>query len=181
MVASFRRGRNKRVCAALPNVTTKVTSPDEGSVDDLYDINDSFTASLGSVPGLIYGIMHSTPMGAIRESLRSEVGPQQHRADVQNFLAVGAEMLLNFLIFPTNEVQEVSSYYENSFMLPGALGYGLAMPESNSDALIAPTDMPLLIELSRVGRTDTYEIIANAYDGVAIRETARARGLRTVA
>ena len=149
------------------------------SVDDLYDVIDSFMDSVGD-PGQLFGLFRPFTLQAIRDSLRSEVGPQKERPDVQAFLAKGAEMLLGILMFPSTKVTSAASKYENAVMAAGAIAYDIAMPQAQlggNTPVAQPTDMPLLIEIERSAGSDTYKIIANGYDGQAIREQARIRGL----
>ncbi|HEX4935113.1 MAG TPA: hypothetical protein VFV33_18140, partial [Gemmatimonadaceae bacterium] len=115
-----------------------------------------------------------------RDSLRSEVGPQKERPDVQAFLAKGAEMLLGILCFPSTKITTAAGKYENAVMAAHAIAYDVAMPGPalGGNAVIAqPSDMPLLIEVERDASRDVWQIVANGYDGVAIREQARSRGL----
>lgn len=179
MVDSFRAGRMGALATAIAGASTNITSAGTGSVDDLYDIIDSFTTSTGD-PGMLVGMLHPFTMASIRDSLRSEVGPLQQRADVQAFLAKGAEMLLGMLCFPSTKVTNAASKHENAFMAAGAVAYSIAMPQANiggNQIVAQPSDMPLLIEVERSAGSDTYKIIANGYDGLAIREQARIRGL----
>lgn len=179
MVESFRAGRMGALATAVAGATTNITSSGTGSVDDLYDVIDSFTASTGD-PGPLFGMLHPFTMASIRDSLRSEVGPVSQRADVQAFLAKGAEYLLGILCFPSTKITNSASKHENAIMAAGAIAYSMAMPQGaigGNQIVSQPTDMPLLIEVERAGGSDTYKIIANGYDGLAIREPARIRGL----
>lgn len=179
MVNSFRAGRMGMLATAIAGATTNVTSAGTGSVDDLYDVIDSFTDAVGD-PGILLGCFRPFTLQSIRDSLRSEVGPQKERPDVQAFLARGAEMLLGVLCFPSTKVTSAASKYENAVMAPGALAYDVARPKAmlgGNHVVAAPTDMPLMIELERNASRDVWEIVANGYDGIAIREQARIRGL----
>jgi len=179
MVGSFRAGRMGALATAVAAATTNVTSAGTGDVDDLYDVIDSFTASTGD-PGPLVGMLHPVTMASIRDSLRSEVGPGENRADFQAFLAKGAEMLLGILCFPSTKITTNAGKYENAVMAAGAVAYSIAMPQAalgGNQIVSQPSDMPLLIEVERSAGTDTYKIVANGYDGLAIREQARIRGL----
>lgn len=179
MVESFRAGRMGALGTAVAAATTNITSAGTGSVDDLFDCIDSFTSTAGD-PGQLVGMLHPFTMQSIRDSLRSEVGPVSHRADVQAFLAKGAELLCGILIIPSLKITNAASKHENAIMAAGAIAYSIAMPAGNigGNAIVAqPSDMPLSIEVERAAGTDTYKIIANGYDGLAIREPARIRGL----
>ncbi|MBM4369920.1 MAG: hypothetical protein FJ102_27170 [Deltaproteobacteria bacterium] len=179
MVDSFRAGRMGALGTALAGASTNVTSTGTGSIDDLYDVIDSFTASVGD-PGQLFGMLHPVTLSSIRDSLRSEVGPQKERPDIQAFLAKGAEMLLGILCMPSTKITTAAGKYENAIMAPGAIAYGIAQPQrmlGGNVVVAAPTDMPLLIELERDASRDVWQIVANGYDGLAIREQARVRGL----
>lgn len=179
MLDSFRAGRMGALGTAVAAATTNITSAGTGSIDDLYDVIDSFTASTGD-PGPLFGMFHPFTMASMRDTLRSEVGPLAQRADIQAFLAKGAEPLLGILCFPSVKVTNAASKHENAVMAAGAIAYSIAMPQAalGGNAIVSqPTDMPLLIEVERAAGTDTYKIIANGYDGLAIREQARIRGL----
>lgn len=179
MVDSFRAGRMGALATAVAGASTNITSSGTGSVDDLYDVIDSFTTSTGD-PGQLFGMLHPFTMASIRDSLRSEVGPVAQRADVQALLAKGAEMILGILVVPSTKITNSASKHENAIMAPGAVAYSIAMPQSamgGNQIVAQPTDMPLLIEIERSAASDTYRIIANGYDGLAIREQARIRGL----
>lgn len=179
MVGSFRAGRMGALATAIAAASTNITSGGTGDVDDLYDVIDSFTASTGD-PGPLVAMLHPVTAGSIRDSLRSEVGPGENRPDFQAFLGKGAEMLLGILCFSSTKVTSSGGYYENAVMAAGAVAYSIAMPQPpiGGNATVAqPTDMPLLIEVERSAGSDTYKIIANGYDGLAIREQARIRGL----
>jgi hypothetical protein len=178
MVSSFRAGRMGALATAVAGASTNITSGDTGSVDDLYDVIDSFTASTGD-PGMLFGLLHPFTMASIRDSMRNEVGPQKERADVQAFLAKGAEMLLGILCMPSTKVTNAASKHENAFMAAGAVAYSAAMPQGalgGNNVIAQPSDMPLKIEVERHATSDTYKIVANGYDGLAIREQARLRG-----
>lgn len=179
MVDSFRAGRMSLLATAVASASTNITSSGTGSVDDLYDVIDSFTDSTGD-PGQLIGLFKPFTLQSIRDSLRSEVGPQKERPDVQAFLAKGAEMLLGVLCFPCTRVTTAAGKYENAVLAPGAVAYDIAMPAPalGGNAIVAQlTDMPLLIEVERDASRDVWQIVANGYDGVAIREQARIRGL----
>lgn len=181
MVDSFRRGRMGALATAVDSSSTNVTSSGTGSVDDLYDVIDSFMDSVGD-PGQLFGIFKPLAMQSIRDSLRSEVGPMQQRPDVQAFIAKGAQVLLGVLCFPSTLVVTTSSKYQNAVMAPGALAYDVAQPQGQlggNTEIARPTDMPLLIEIERDASRDVWQIVANGYDGIAIREQARIRGLLT--
>lgn len=182
MAGSFKRGRMEALGTAIAAASTNVTSAGMGSVDDLYDVIDSFVDSTGALQGTLVGMFKSPALSSIRESLRSEVGPVSQRADVQNFLAAGAEMLCGIACFPSAYVGTAAGKYENAVMLPGAIAYSIAYPQSplgGNTVVAQPSDMPILIEVERDGASDTYRIIANGYDGLAIREAARIRGVLT--
>lgn len=182
MVGSFQRGRRKALCTAVAAASTNITSAGTGSLDDLYDVIDSFTSSTGALQGGLFAVLHPFAMASIRDSLRSEVGPVAQRADVQAFIAAGAEMLCGIVCFPSIDVSNAASKHENAVMLPGAIAYSVAMPGPSlgGNAVVAqPTDMPVSIEVERVAASDSWIIMGNAYDGVAIRENARIRGLLT--
>lgn len=177
--SSFRAGRMGSLATAVASPSTTVTSAGSGSVDDLYDVIDSFTTSKGD-PGQLFGLLHPFTIASIRDSLRSEVGPLQMRPDVQALIGKGAEMLLGILCQPSTKITNSGGKHKNAIMAAGAIAYSVAMPKApmGGNAVIAqPTDMPLLIEVERSAGTDTYKIIANGYDGLAIREQARIRGL----
>ena len=178
MVNSFRAGRMGMLGTAIAGASTNITSADSGSIDDVYDVIDSFTTATGD-PGQLFGMLHPFTLASIRDSLRSEVGPLARRADVQQFMAKGAEVILGVLCFPSTKVTNAASKHENAFMTAGAISYAAAMPQAalGGNAVIAqPTDMPLKIEAERNASKDTHEIVANGYDGLAIREQARIRG-----
>ena len=179
MLDSFRAGRMGLLATAAAAASTNITSSGTGSIDDLYDVIDSFMDSTGD-PGQLFGMFKPFTLQSIRDSLRSEVGPQKERPDVQAFLAKGAEMLLGILCFPSTKITTAASKYENAVFAAGAIAYDVAMPSSplGGNAVVAqPSDMPLLIEVERDASKDTWQIVANGYDGVAIREQARIRGL----
>lgn len=178
MLDSFRAGRMGALMTAVAAASTNITSSGTGSVDDLYDVIDSFMDSVGD-PGQLFGVFKPFTLQSIRESLRSEVGPQKERPDVQAFLAKGAELLLGILMFPSTKVTSAASKYENAVMAPGAIAYDVAMPQQmlgGNHVVAQPTDMPLMIELERDASRDVWQIVANGYDGMAIREQARIRG-----
>lgn len=181
MVGSFQAGRMGMLGTAIAAASTNITSDGQGSVDDLYDCIDSFTAATGD-PGQLTAMLHPFTMAAIRDSMRSESGFLQHRIDVQQFLAKGAEMLLGILCFPSTKVTNAAGYHENAVMAPGAIAYSAAMPleqvGDNSGVIARPSDMPLKIAVQQDISRDVEEIVANGYDGLAIREQARIRGLR---
>jgi len=175
---SFRAGRMGLLGTALAAASTNITSATMGSLDDLYDVIDSFTASTGD-PGQLIGAFRPQTLSAIRDSMRSEVGPQQMRADVQAFLAKGAEVILGILCFPTTRITSAGGYYENAVMTAGAIAYDISMPSAplgGNTTVMQPTDMPLLIEVERNAGKDQWKIVGNGYDGLAIREQARIRG-----
>lgn len=175
---SFRAGRMGLLATAAAAASTNITSSGMGSIDDLYDIIDSFTDAVGD-PGQLFGAFRPKTLQSIRDSMRSEVGPQQMRGDVQAFLAKGAEVLLGILCFQSTKITSSGGYYENAVMAPGAFAYSIAMPQApiGGNAIVAaPTDMPLLIEVERHATSDKYKIVGNGYDGIAIREQARIRG-----
>ncbi|HYF56568.1 MAG TPA: hypothetical protein VEA41_20105 [Salinarimonas sp.] len=179
MVGSFRAGRMGALGTAIAAASTNITSAGTGSVDDLIDTVDSFTTSVGD-PGLLIGMFHPFTLQSIRDSLRSEVGPMKERADIQAFLARGAEYLFGVLCFSSTKVTNAASKHENAVMAPGAIAYSVAMPATplgGNHIVARPTDMPLLIELERDASRDVLQIVAHAYDGLAIREQARIRGL----
>lgn len=179
MVGSFRAGRMGMLGTAIAAASTNVTSAGTGSVDDLFDIVDSFTASVGD-PGQLFGMLHPFTVSSIRDSLRSEVGPLKERPDVQAFLGRGMELLCGILVAGSTKVTNAASKHENAIMAPGALGYGIALPQAQVDGntvVATPTDMPLRIVLEPNASRDVIEMVANAYDGVAIRDQARIRGL----
>jgi len=179
MVDSFRAGRMGALATAVAGASTNVTSAGTGSVDDLYDVIDSFTTSKGD-PGPLFGQLHPFTIASIRDSLRSEVGPLQMRPDVQALIGKGAEMILGILCVPSTKITNSGGKHENAIMAAGAIAYRVAMPKPplGGNAVVAqPTDMPVLIEVERSAGSDTYKIIANGYDGLAIREQARIRGL----
>ena len=181
MASSFRAGRMGMLCTAAAAAATNITSAGTGSVDELYDCIDSFTSSTGD-PGPLFALLAPLAMQSIRDSLRSEVGPLQMRADVQAVIAKGAENILGILCFPSTKVVDSTNIYQNAVFAAGALTYGIARPQApiGGNAIVAePTDMPLLIEVERKASTDTYAIVANGYDGIVIREAARIRGLLT--
>jgi len=178
MAGSFAAGRMGLFATAIAGASTNVTSAGAGSIDDLYDIIDSFTTNTGD-PGMLVGCLHPFTMAAIRDSMRAEVGPQARREDVQAFLAKGAEMLLGMLIFPSTKVTNASSKHENAFMAAGALSYRYAVPKQpvgGGQVIFNDGVSPLMIEAQRDASKDTYELVANAYDGIVIREQARIRG-----
>lgn len=178
MVNSFRAGRMGALATAVAAASTNITSSGTGSIDDLYDVIDSFTDAVGD-PGMLFGMFRPFTLQSIRDSLRSEVGPQKERPDVQAFLAKGAEMLLGILCFQSTKVTSAAGKYENAVMAPGAIAYDIAMPGQalGGNLVVAqPTDMPLLIELERDASRDVWQIVANGYDGQAIREQQRIRG-----
>lgn len=179
LVGSFSAGRMGLLGTAIAAASTNITSAGTGDVDDLYDVIDSFTTSTGD-PGFLFGMLHPFTMASIRDSLRSEVGPYQHRADFQEFIARGGgEQILGIYCLPSTKVTNAASKHENAIMTAGAIAYSVANPRPLMGVEVAaqPTDMPLSIELQRDSSRDVYEIIGNAYDGVAIREQARIRGL----
>lgn len=176
---SFRAGRMGALATAIAAASTNITSTGTGSVDDLYDVIDSFMTATGD-PGQLVAMLHPFTQASIRDSLRSEVGPLAQRADVQAFLAKGAEVLLGILCFPSTKVTNAASKHENAVMAMGAIAYSAAMPKPalGGNAVVSqPTDMPLSIEVERKGAKDTWQIIGHGYDGLAIREAARIRGL----
>jgi len=177
MVGSFVEGRMGLIGTAIAGASTNITSSGTGSVDDLYDVIDSFTESTGD-PGLLIGMLHPFTRNSIRDSLRSEVGPLAQRADVQAFLGQGAIDLLGVLCFASTNVTNASSKHENAIMSAGALAYRYAVPKPPSAGrVVFQGGGPLLIEMQRDASRDVEEIVANAYDGIAIREQAAIRGL----
>jgi hypothetical protein len=175
---SFRKGRMGLLATAIASASTNITSSGTGSIDDLYDVIDSFMDAVGD-PGLLFGIFKPFTLQSIRDSLRSEVGPQKERPDVQAFIAKGAEVLLGIACFPYTGVTSAASKYENAVMTAGAIGYGMAMPSAppTNGVSIIPDGFPLRISFEGNDSRDVVELNANAYDGVVIREQARIRGL----
>ncbi len=179
LAGSFRAGRMGMLGTAVAAASTNITSSGTGSIDDLYDTLDSFTADIGD-PGQLFGVFKPATLSSIRDSMRSEVGPQKERPDVQAFLAKGAEMILGMLLMPTTKITTNAGKYENAVMTAGALAYSIAMPQQalGGNVIIAqPTDLPLIIELERDASKDSYQIVANGYDGIAVREQKRIRGV----
>lgn len=181
MANSFRAGRMGALATTVAAASTNITSAGTGSIDDLYDVIDSFMDSTGD-PGQLFGLFRALAMQGFRDSLRSEVGPQKERPDVQAFLAKGAEMILGILCFPSTRVTSAAGKYENAVMAPGAITYAVAMPQADiggATTVARPTDMPLSIQVQADISKDTLEIVANGYDGQIIREQARIRGVLT--
>lgn len=178
MVNSFRAGRMKLFATAAAAASTNITSAGMGSADDVFDVIDSFTNSVGD-PGQLFGYFRPQTMQAIRDSLRSEVGPLKERPDVQALLAKGAENLFGILAWQSPGVVSSGGYYQNAVFTAGAFAYQFAQPKMlySSQVIAAPTDMPLMIGVQGDLSRDTMEIVGNAYDGVAIVEQARIRGL----
>lgn len=176
---SFRAGRMGLLATAAAAAATNITSAGMGSVDDILDCIDSFTDDVGD-PGQLFGLLRPKTAQSIRDSLRSEVGPLAARGDVQAFLAKGAENLMGVLCFQSTKVISSGGYYQNAIMTAGAIAYSIAKPQApigGNGIIMSPTDMPLLIEIERDASKDSYQIVGNGYDGVAIREERRIRGL----
>lgn len=182
MAGSFRAGRVALAHTAAAAGANTVTGTGAGDVDDLFSVMDDFTAKIGSVPGMIFGQVAPAALAAIRNSMRSEVGPMSQRADVQAFLAAGFEQLFNFMLQGSTRVVSSGGAYKNWFALPGALGYSIASPQrlqGMGGVVSMPTDIPLRIDVEYSGGSDSYKIVANAYDGVGIVDEDRLRVLDT--
>lgn len=180
--ASFRKGRMGMLGTAIAGATTNIQSLSMGSLDDLYDAIDSFTAAVGD-PGQLFGMFKSQALSSMRDSLRSEVGPLAQRADVQAFMAKGAEVLCGIVLFPSTSVTTNGGNFENAVMAPGAIAYDVVRPSpalGGNTTVLQASDMPLLIEIERAGGSDSWKILGNGYDGLAIREPARIRGVLTL-
>lgn len=177
MANSFRAGRMDLFATAAAAASTNITSTSVGTADDLLDCIDSFTNSVGD-PGQLFGFLRPQTAQGIRDSMGSAAGPSRERPDVQAFLAKGAEMLFGILCWQTPKVVSSGGYYQNAIMAPGAIAYRIAQPSRMYRQVIAaPSDMPILIGIQDDISRDVTEIVANGYDGLAIREQARIRGL----
>jgi hypothetical protein len=176
-VESFKAGRMAALGEAIAGASTNVTSSGTGSVDDLYDVIDTFSA-LG-YSGQLIGMFKSATLASIRDSLRSEVGPVAYRGDVQAFRAMGAEEILGIACIPSTHVTSNAGKYENAVMASGAIAYGIGSPSNvlTNANVIRPAGLPVVIDLEKNASADTLEIVANGYDGLAIREQARIVGL----
>jgi hypothetical protein len=107
------------------------------------------------------------------------VGPYQQRPDLQAYIGMGAEDLLGFACFPSLQITNGGGYHENAAMLPGAIGYAIGSPSNvmTNVQVMRPAGLPLVIDFDVDAGTATVRMIANGYDGQAIREQARIRGL----
>lgn len=177
LVGSFRAGRMTALATAVAGASTNVTSAGTGDIDDLIDCID--TLKVAGYDGPIFSLMKDATAQSIRDSVRSEVGPWQHRPDLQNYLALGAQDLMGVAVFGSSRVTDAASKYENAVMGAGAIGYGIGSPSRvvTNVGNIRPAGIPLVIDLERNASSDTVEIVGNGYDGLAIREQARIVGL----
>jgi len=177
MVGSFTAGRMAALGEAIAAASTNVTSSGTGSVDDLYDVIDTF-AALG-YDGPLAAMFKSPTLASIRDSLRSEVGPLSRRMDVQAFRAMGAEEILGIACLPSTHVTDAAGKYENAVMAVGAIAYGIGSPSKviTNVQTVRPAGLPVVIDLERDASADTVQIIGNGYDGLAIREQSRIVGL----
>lgn len=177
MVESFKAGRVKALATTIAGASTNITSASTGDIDDLYDVIDQF-ASVG-YHGTIFGMIHPTFGSAVRDSLRSEVGPAAYRGDVQAYRALGLESLLGCVLFPSTHVISAASKYENAFMAEGAIAYGIGSTGRvlTQVQVQRPAGLPVIIDMDIDSSAATVEIVGNGYDGQKIREQSRIVGV----
>ena len=178
LAGSFRAGRMAALGTTIAGATTNITSTGTGSYTDLLDVKDSFSTT-SNYSGLLIGMLHPVTAQSIRDSLLSEIGTLSQRADVQQYLAAGGEELLGTIVYLSTHVTSASSKYENAFMAPGAIAYAVGSTEGVilNDGNMRPAGLPLTVEPDRHPGQTVTRIVGNGFDGQAIREQARIRGL----
>lgn len=174
---SFRAGRMDALATAVMGATVDVTAADQGDIDDVFDILDVFSGR--GYTGPLYGYIHPTTMGSIRDSVRAEVGPLKEREDIQALRAVGAEPLLGIGFFLDNRVVADGGNYHNAVMAVNAMEYAIGTPEPKMAAnqQVRPAGQACIIDFKWEPETSKTLIIANGYDGIAIGEDNRSVGL----
>jgi len=177
MLASYDAGWMTNLGTTVAGATTNITATSTATVDDLYDVIDTFSAN--GYRGNLFAMFSPQQCSQIRDSLRSEVGPVAYRGDVQAYKALGAEELLGIAIFPSTYVTTAASKYEGAVMGVGAIAYGVGSPTSviTNAGNVKPAGMPVVIDFEVNSSAATLEIVGNAYDGQTIREQARIVGL----
>ena len=177
-VASFRAGRMGILGDTIAGASTNITAATTGDVDDLFDILDSFEDST-AYDGPLFGLYRPPTFQSIRDSVRSEVGPFKERGDFQRVAdSLGAQLMLGIMIFKSTRVTSAAAKYENAVMMPGAIGYAIGSTSSVRTMYEAerPAGLPMVIDFAPNPSAAGLEIVANGYDGLAIREQGRIRG-----
>jgi hypothetical protein len=186
MAGSFRAGRMDLLATLVKGSgmgTSVADGTDYNDLDDIYYLMYLAAVAGVSSTDIINLMLHPHQVDKIRQDARSEVGPNGWRQDLQelqNFKGAGhAGRIFGSLdLYQTNNVVNESSKYKGGAWVQGGINYAIGSPSPVVRALlgqivVSDPGVPMTINLEAESRKAQWNLVANGYDGVAVREAAR--------
>ena len=157
------------------------TSGADLSVDDFFDA--IYYLNLQNNPAGFSAVLHPQQINDLIESVRSEAGPMQWRADAQGLLtAPGVGFRGQFAgvaVYQSDSVPTANAGADRQGAMfgPEAFAYTLA-PVASMDPMVNPADIlvatsEIFVERSRDAANGMSSLIANCYPGTAEAEDLR--------
>jgi hypothetical protein len=186
MAGSFRAGRMDLLATVVKGSgmgTSVADGTDYNDLDDIY-----YLMYLAAVAGVssnmtINMLLHPHQVDKIRQDARSEVGPNGWRMDLQelqNFKGAGhaGRIFGSVDLYQTNNVVNETSKYKGGAWVEGGLNYAIGSPsavlrEMMGQIVASDPGVPMTINIDPEPRKAQWHLVANGFDGVAVREAAR--------